>query len=173
MSNITNDQTTKIYLIVDNIRSANNVGSLLRTAEGIGVKEVFLCGFTPYPLAKDDERPPYLAQKIDRRINKTALGASVSQEWRYFNNSSKPINFLREHNVEIIGLEQSVNSKPLTEYSPRDSIGLIIGNEVTGISTSTLSLCDQILEIPMAGEKESFNVSIAAAMALFYFRYMV
>ncbi len=162
-----------IYLIVENIRSAHNVGSILRTAEGIGVTEVMLCGYTPYPLSNNDDRLPYIAEKVSRKIEKTALGASTTQKWRYVKDVNEVINTLRNKNIKIIGLEQHHNSVLLQNFKCSNDIALVLGNEITGISLETLSLCDQIVEIPMTGTKESFNVVNAAAMALFYLKYML
>ena len=162
-----------IYLIADNIRSCLNVGALLRTAEGVGVKIVYLCGYSPYPVLKDDPRPLFLANKINTRIKKTALGAETFQEWQYIANTALAIKQLRQNGVTIVGLEQSDEAIRLSEYIPTSKIALIVGSEVDGISSKTLDLCDEVVQIPMLGRKESFNVSAASAMALYYLRYMV
>lgn len=162
-----------IYLIADNVRSAHNVGSLLRTAEGLGVNLVMLCGYTPYPLSKEDNRLPYLAKKINDRINKTALGAHNYQEWQHFDSTKDAIKSLKLKNIEIVGLEQTNKSINLSEYRPKESVCVIVGNEIEGINKEILKLCDQIVHIPMSGMKESFNVSSAASMALYYLKYMV
>lgn len=164
----------KIYLIVDNIRSSHNAGALLRTAEGLGITEVILCGITPYPKIKSkDPRPPYLAEKITRRIAKTSLGAELTQPWYYNPNTLETLSSLKQKGVELLALEQTPKSIKLTDYMPRSDIGLVVGNEIDGVSAEVLALCDQVVEIPMSGSKESFNVSAAAAMALFYLTLML
>lgn len=166
--------THKIYLILDNVRSAHNVGAMLRTAEGLGVSEVYLCGITPYPKLKtNDQRPPYLADKITRRITKTSLGAEASIPWSYHIDAQDALNLLKQKKVELIALEQSPSAVPLNQYLPKGDLALIVGNEVDGVSSELLTHCDQIVELPMSGMKESFNVSAAAAMALFYLTLMV
>jgi len=162
-----------IYLIADNIRSAHNVGSLLRTAEGLGINLVMLCGYTPYPSTKDDDRLPYIAKKINDRITKTALGAQETQKWKHFNSTIDAINSMKSKNIEIVGLEQTNESINLSDYEPKKSLCLIVGNEINGISKEVLDLCDYIVVIPMSGLKESFNVTSAASMALYYLKYMI
>ena len=161
------------YLIVDNIRSTHNVGSLLRTAEGLGVKEVFLCGITPYPTTDNDSRLPHLSHKLTSKISKTALGAEKYQTWRHCDKTSDAIDLLRKQAVEIIALEQTEHSRPLLAVASQKDIALVVGNEVTGISEIVLGLCDQITDIEMQGKKESLNVSVAAAIALFYLTNML
>lgn len=167
----------KIYLLLDNVRSAQNVGALLRTAEGLGVTKVLLCGITPYPLLKSgDERPPYLAAKINRRIAKTALGAEQTQPFIYLKDSIAAANKLKSSQVKLIALEQHHGSISLPDFklkTKEESIALILGNEIDGISPALLAICDTIVEIPMSGTKESFNVSAAGAMALFYMTLML
>jgi tRNA G18 (ribose-2'-O)-methylase SpoU len=163
----------KNYLIVDNVRSSENVGSLLRTAEGLGIMEVFLCGYTPYPLKKNDTRLPFIAQKLAKKINKSALGAENSQPWKHFESTSVAIKALKEKNIPILGLEQSSHATAINKFKPLDKLAIVVGNEVNGIDLDILKLCNYIVEIPMLGNKESFNVSTAAAMAMFYFRYML
>jgi 23S rRNA (guanosine2251-2'-O)-methyltransferase len=163
----------KLILIAHNVRSAHNVGSLLRTAEGLGIKQVCLTGYTPYPLSVDnDERLPHLAQKIDRQIVKTALGAEKQVPWRHETELEKVLIELRDHGFTIAGLEQSPHSVTLPSFTPPPKLALIVGREVEGIESAILKLCDLILEIPMSGQKESFNVAQAAAMALYHCRYL-
>lgn len=163
----------KTYLIVDNIRSAHNVGSILRTCEGLGVDEVFLCGYTPYPQTVNDNRIPYQAELISKKITKTSLGAELTQQWRHYDTTKMAIDHLRSSKVEIIALELSSKAQNLISYKPSEDVAIIIGNEVTGVEPAVLKLSDRIVQITMLGKKESFNVSAAAAMALFYMRNMV
>ncbi len=157
--------------MLDNIRSVYNVGSILRTAEGLGVETVYLCGITPYPkLRANDNRPPYLSARIDKQIAKTALGAERSLTMHYFPSINSVIDELKKSGVKIIALERDSKSKSIVTYKTRFDTALIVGNEIDGISRKTLELSDSILSIPMFGKKESFNVSAATAMALFYIK---
>ncbi len=167
--------TRKVYLVLDDVRSAHNVGSMLRTAEGLGVFEVALCGITPYPLLKaNDPRPPYLANKIARRIAKTALGAESSQNFSYYPNAKQAFEILKANNVEILALEQDASSVNISSFSSEaKAIALVVGNEVDGINKELIKMCDRVVEIPMKGSKESYNVSVAAAMGLFYLTLML
>ena len=158
---------TRIVLIVHNIRSCYNVGSLLRTADGLGVDKVYLTGYTPYPATVADQRMPHLAQKIDRQIHKTALGAECSVAWEHDSDITTVIHQLKLTSFAIVALEQAAASIPLHTYRPLERTALIIGREVEGVEPEVLALADTIVEIPMHGQKESFNVSIAAAVALY------
>lgn len=163
----------RIYLVVEDIRSAHNVGSILRTAEGLGVYEVALCGYTPYPKHSTDDRPPYLADKIHNRISKTSLGAESSQRWQHFDSSAQAISRYNNRKPLVIGLEQTPSSVPITTVVTKKDTVLVVGNEVEGVKQDTLAQCDVIAELPMHGSKESFNVSVATAMALFYISLML
>jgi tRNA G18 (ribose-2'-O)-methylase SpoU len=144
----------------------------MRTAEGLGVQQVFLTGYTPYPLGADnDDRLPHLAQKIDRQIVKTALGAEKLVSWQHKADIKKVLAELKSRGFKIAGLEQTPNSISLPTFLTPPKLALIVGREVEGIEPAILELCDLILEIPMFGQKESFNVVQAAAMALYHFRY--
>ncbi|MBA3758523.1 TrmH family RNA methyltransferase [Candidatus Saccharibacteria bacterium] len=160
-----------IILIAHNLRSCHNVGSLLRTAEGLGINKVFLTGYTPYPLRSDDTRMPHMANKLDFQIHKTALGAEKLVDWVYDENISNVINSLKSEGYQIAALEQTNNSVALPTFNPSDKIALILGREVEGMEADVLKQCAVVLEIPMAGKKESFNVVQAAAMALYQFKY--
>lgn len=157
----------QIVLIAHNIRSAHNVGSLLRTAEGLGVNKVYLTGYTPHSQTDNDDRLPHIQQRVSNQIHKTALGAESSQEWRYQQDVELVINELRNKMFTIAALEQSTTSINLPTYEAGSKIALIVGREVEGLEKEVLDLCDLALEIPMAGQKESFNVAQAAAMALY------
>lgn len=157
----------EIVLIAHNVRSTHNVGSLLRTCEGIGVSRVYLTGYTPYPKAKDDERLPHIAEKLHRQIHKTALGAEDTLAWKYEANIDKVIEDLKSKNYTICAVEQDNNSVKLPDFIPPSKLAIIVGREVEGIESEVLKKTDIILEIPMFGNKESFNVVQAAAMALY------
>ena len=161
----------QLVLIAHNLRSAHNVGSLLRTAEGLGVKQVFLTGYTPYPRATDDARLPHLALKIDRQIGKTSLGAEKTIDWRHADEIDSVLADIKEKGFTIAALEQAPESIKLPDYRPPDKLALIVGSEVEGLEREVLDSSDLILEIPMLGQKESFNVASAAAMALYHCRY--
>ncbi len=158
----------QIILIAHNVRSAHNVGSLLRTADGLGVDQVYLTGYTPYPKQKNDKRLPHLATRTDKQIAKTALGAEKTVSWQHSESVETAINSLRARGINIAALEQTPKSVKLADYNPPEKIAIIVGREVEGIEPEVLQLCDLILEIPMSGQKESFNVSIAAAIALYH-----
>jgi 23S rRNA (guanosine2251-2'-O)-methyltransferase len=160
----------QLVLVAHNLRSSHNVGSLLRTAEGLGVSQVFLTGYTPYPLNARDSRLPHIAQKVDKQIAKTALGAEKFIAWQH--TEIEPlVPELKAQGFTVAALEQSAGSLPLPDYEPPEKIALIVGREVEGIEPEILAHCDAILEIPMFGKKESFNVVQAAAMALYHFRF--
>ncbi len=168
---IMHSMACQIILIAHNLRSTHNVGSLLRTAEGLGVARVLLTGYTPYPLQPDDDRLPHLAQKIDRQISKTALGAEKLVDWRHFATIEQAITDLRKQGFVIAALEQAPGATELLSFEPPEKLAIIVGREVEGIEPAVLALCDLILEIPMLGRKESFNVVQAAAMALYHCRF--
>ena len=160
----------KIVLVGHNIRSAHNVGSLLRTADGLGVSRVCLSGYTPYPSSTTDKRLPHLAAKIDRQIHKTALGAETSVTWSHFDDVFTLIDQLRKEGFLIAALEQSADSTDLNQFQPPQSIALVVGSEVEGLDSRVLEASDVRLEIPMLGAKESFNVAVAAAIAIYCLR---
>lgn len=162
---------TDIILIAHNLRSSHNVGSLLRTAEGLGVKQVVLSGYTPYPNHSGDTRLPHLALKVDKQIAKTALGAEQTQPWRQQTNIEEVIGTLKANGYVIAAIEQTQHSHALPDYEPPAKIAILVGREVEGIEPEVLTLCDLALEIPMFGSKESFNVVQAAAMALYHLRF--
>lgn len=157
-----------VILIAHNLRSCHNIGSLLRTAEGLGVHKVLLTGYTPYPMKDGDDRLPHLAQKIHKQIAKTALGAEETQSWEHYHNIEGVIQKLKEEGCLVAAIEQAPNSISLPEFHSPDKIALLVGREVEGVEPEVLALCDKVLEIPMFGKKESFNVAQAAAMGLYH-----
>lgn len=161
----------KIIIIAHNIRSAHNVGSLLRTCDGLGVEKVYLTGYTPYPKLSDDDRLPHIAEKTHGQIAKVSLGAESSVRWQYQGKVTDVIEKLKDEGFTIAGLEQTASSMELHEYKAPDKIALLLGEEVGGIEKKLLAMTDVQLEIPMQGDKESFNVTIAAALALYQFRF--
>jgi tRNA G18 (ribose-2'-O)-methylase SpoU len=142
-----------IFVVLDNIRSMENVGSVFRTCDAAGVDKIYLCGITPKPPRKE--------------IDKTALGAVDFVDWEYRENIEALIAEFKELGTLIVSLEQDDRSVSCDAVSTENNLALIIGNEVDGISKSTLDLSDQIIEIPMHGQKNSLNVSVACGIALF------
>ncbi len=158
-----------IVLILDNIRSCHNVGSLFRTAEGLGVSKIYLCGITPYPKIANDSRLPHLISKITNRIDKTALGSIDLINYEYSEATLSIINKLRKKGFKIISLEQSPRSKYLDHTNiGAKKVALVVGNEVSGVDLKVLDQSDLIIEIKMLGKKESLNVVQATAMALYH-----
>lgn len=162
----------KIVVIAHDIRSAHNVGSLLRTCEGIGVECVYLTGYTPYPyLPKNDTRLPHLALKLTKSISKTALGAEETQNWEHNDSLDSLFDSLKSSGFELIALEQSPKSIPINKYTMPDKVAILIGREVEGIDKGLLDRIPTHIEIPMYGNKESFNVIQATAMILYVARF--
>ena len=159
---------TKLAVIAHNMRSIHNVGSLLRTADGLGIDLVYLSGYTAYPAKENDKRLPHLAKKLDAQIHKTALGAERTVNWKHDDTLEEAIKNLKEDGYTIIALEQNEKSILLSEFTNRpDNIALLLGSERDGLSKEELEYADQIIEIPMKGSKESFNVVQAAAICLY------
>jgi len=164
---------SSVVLIAHNLRSAHNVGSLLRTAEGLGVDTVWLTGYSPYPQRENDYRLPHLVRKMNTQIAKTALGAETMQPWQYQADIISLLAGLKKDGYLLVALEQATDAVALAEFPAPIRLALIVGREVDGIEPEVLALCDKIVEIPMAGQKESFNVVQAAAMALYQFRFKI
>jgi 23S rRNA (guanosine2251-2'-O)-methyltransferase len=160
-----------IVLIAHNLRSCHNVGSLLRTAEGLGVSTVILSGYTPYPEHAGDERLPHIRQKIHRQIQKTALGTELTLDWKHHDSLDGVFESLQSDGFIIAALEQTNTALTLPTYEPPEKIALLVGREVEGIEPEVLQMCDLALVIPMFGQKESFNVVQASAMALYHLRF--
>lgn len=155
---------TKIILILDNIRSVHNAGSIFRTADGFGVSEIFLCGTTPTPFDR------FGRERSD--FSKVSLGAEKTIPWKFFETTEDAIQEAKEKKFHIVALEQSSRSIPLHTFKTSKSVALILGAEVVGISETILDLCDEVIEIPMSGTKESFNVSVAGGIAMYVLRNM-
>lgn len=155
----------EITLILHNIRSTHNVGSIFRSAEGFGVKNIICSGYTPYPKLENDVRLPHIASKLDSQIHKTALGAE--KLLRFEHQPELNLQLLIDQGLTIVGLEQDARSIKISDYQPPEKIALLLGEEVKGIEKSLRDQCQNLLEIPMQGQKESFNVSVAAGIALY------
>ena len=160
-----------IVVIAHNLRSAHNVGSLLRTSEGLGVSKVYLTGYTPYPQSKSDERLPHIAKKVNKMVSKTALGAENQIKWSNRQDVLEVITQLKKDGYKVIGLEQTPKSISLPKFEPPEKIAIILGREVEGLEKDIINQCDGAIEIPMFGMKESFNVVQAAAMAIYHCRF--
>jgi len=158
----------RIVLVAHDIRSTHNVGSLLRTAEGLGVEHVYFTGYTPYPTTEHDMRLPHISTKLTNAIHKTALGAEQLVDWSHQADVAALLADLHSQKFEIVALEQANAAIPLPHYQPTERVALLLGREVEGIDPVLLNLADTIVEIPMSGQKESFNVVQAAAMALYH-----
>lgn len=143
-----------VILLLENIRSMHNVGSVFRTADAFLTEAIYLCGYSP--------RPPH------RDIHKTALGATETVEWKYFENPLEAIRISQNRGYRIVGVEQVAGSIPLQLFklSAGNKMVLVFGNEVEGVSEKVLACCDACIEIPQSGMKHSLNVSVAAGMVL-------
>jgi tRNA G18 (ribose-2'-O)-methylase SpoU len=155
----------EIIVIAHNIRSTHNVGSIFRTCEGFGVSKIILSGYTPYPTLAHDDRLPHISAKLTAQIHKTALDAEILVPFEY--QPEPNIESLRSKGYRIVGLEQDTRSVILNNYIPPEKIALILGEEVEGIDSNLRVLCDDLIEIPMVGKKESFNVSVATGITLY------
>jgi 23S rRNA (guanosine2251-2'-O)-methyltransferase len=146
-------------LLLPDIRSAHNVGSIFRTSDAVGISRIVLSGYTPRPIDKFG-RP-------QKEIAKTALGGEKSIPWIYKKSTTKAINQLKKEGFKIVAIEQSEHSVDYTKFKAPKKIAFVVGNEVKGLPKKILELCDVTIEIPMKGEKESLNVGVAAGVVLF------
>ena len=146
-----------IVIILDNVRSLNNIGSVFRTADAFLVKTIYLCGFTATPPHKD--------------IHKTALGATQSVDWKYFKTTKEAVKKLKTEKYHIITLEQTRGSISLTGFYPEEKTGyaLVFGNEVNGVDQEIIDISDTCIEIPQFGTKHSFNIAVSAGIVLWDF----
>lgn len=150
----------EVAILLPNIRSAHNVGSLFRTADAAGVSRVFLAGYTPRPIDRFGRR--------DNAIAKTALGAEQTLPWSYARSPGALVRRLKSEGWEIVGVEQDARSIHYRSLpAARHPRVFVFGNEVRGLSPQLRALCDYLVEIPMRGTKESLNVSVAAGVMLF------
>ena len=144
-------------VILDNIRSIHNVGSIFRTSDALGVEKIYLCGCTPTPTDRFGRARQDLA--------KVALGAEKDITWEYCDDTKEIIKKLRKEGYKIIAVEQDKKSTNYKKSKIKLPVALIMGNEVSGIEKEVLKLADEILEIPMYGKKESLNVSVSFGIA--------
>lgn len=146
-----------VTVVLDNVRSMHNIGSIFRTSDGFAVEQVCLCGITA--------QPPH------REIEKTALGATQSVNWTYFETPLQAVEQLRQDGYQIIAIEQAKNSIMLNEFNPDTTkkYALIFGNEVNGVSDEVMQNIDACIEIPQFGTKHSFNIVVSAGIVLWDF----
>lgn len=152
-------QKRDIRILIHNIRSAHNVGAMFRTADAVGVSHIYLAGYTPPPTDRFG-RPV-------KEIAKTALGAELTIPWEYCKEPTAIIMKLKSEGLIVVGIEQDERAVDYKNYTPPEKTLLLVGSEVEGLSPELRVLCDVLCEIPMRGEKESLNVSVAFGIALF------
>ena len=140
-----------MYVICDNIRSLYNLGSIFRTADALGVKKIYLCGISGTPKQSG--------------LTKVSLGAEKSVKWEYKKSAISVVNQLKKKGVKIVALELAKNSVDIKKFQPQFPLALILGNEVDGVAKNLLKRADAIIHIPMQGQKESLNVSVAFGLA--------
>jgi 23S rRNA (guanosine2251-2'-O)-methyltransferase len=149
-------QTEKrlIVVVLDNVRSMHNVGSIFRTADAFLLQAIYLCGYTPQPPHRD--------------IQKTALGATETVEWAYYEETDKALDFLQQQGYRLLAAEQSTGSWPLpgVHFAAHEKLAIIFGNEVEGVQQHLIDRCEACIEIPQWGTKHSLNVSVAAGIIL-------
>jgi len=148
---------TPLIIILDNIRSLNNIGSVFRTADAFLIEKIFLCGITATPPNKD--------------IRKTALGSTESVEWEYREDTLELVQELQSKSIKVLSIEQAENAKMLHDYktSKGETYALVFGNEVKGVSQEVVSAGDEVIEIPQYGTKHSLNISVSAGVVIWDF----
>ena len=154
-NNGTNIARNKIplYLILDNLRSSFNIGSIFRTAECLGISQILLCGYSATPK--------------NMKVQKTAMGTENHVEWKYFENTEDAISYLKNRSIKILALETATNSRSIYEVEFPNNCALILGNEALGISEKILNMADEIINIPLSGWKNSLNVGVCFASVAF------
>ncbi len=152
-----NKKKLPISIILDNVRSLNNIGSVFRTSDAFMIEKIYLCGICATPPNKD--------------IQKTALGATESVDWEYYEDTLDIISYLKKNNYEIISIEQAENSVMLNNFDVKKdkSYALIFGNEVKGVQQEVVSNSDTIIEIPQFGTKHSLNISVSTGLVIWDF----
>ena len=147
-------EKTPLIVILDNVRSLNNIGSVFRTCDAFLIEKIYLCGITATPPNKE--------------IHKTALGATDSVAWEYVENTLLAVEKLKEQDVYIISIEQAENSTMLNNFQPngKQKYAIIFGNEVKGVEQEVVSASDEVIEIPQYGTKHSLNISVSAGIAI-------
>mgnify|MGYP000097255302 CR=1 FL=1 len=148
------EEKTPIIVLLDNIRSLNNIGSVFRTGDAFRIEKIYLCGYTATPPNKD--------------IAKTALGATKSVDWEHREDIKELIQELKQNTTEVYAIEQASNSVMLDEFHPKKKVktAVIFGNEVQGVQQEAIDLCDGVIEIPQIGTKHSLNISVSNGVVL-------
>lgn len=159
-----------IVLVLHNIRSTYNVGAITRTAECLGVNEIYATGYTAYTESDVKKEPPFVLDKMRSAIHKTALGAELSIPVKQHSDINLLLADYKNNGFKIVSLEKHKKSINLTKFQIDSDIILILGEEVNGIEENIINKSDIIIEIPMLGKKESFNVSVATGIALYELR---
>ena len=145
---------TPLIVILDNIRSLNNIGSVFRTSDAFRIEKIHLCGITATPPHKD--------------IQKTALGSTASVDWDYTESTLELVKKLQSKDVQVLSIEQAENATMLNDFTPKPNTtyALVFGNEVKGVSQEVVSLSDEVIEIPQYGTKHSLNISVSCGVVL-------
>lgn len=144
---------TPLVVVLDNIRSMHNVGSVFRTADSFLVEKMYLCGYTPQPPHRD--------------INKTALGATETVAWEYASTTVEAVQTLQAQGYKVYAVEQAEGAVYLDQFNlPAQKIAIVMGNEVEGVADDVLDICDGCIEIPQLGSKHSLNISVAAGIII-------
>ena len=155
------------FVICDNIRSLENIGSIFRTADAVGVTKIFLCGISGKPPQPEFAALPGNPAVLNQKISKTALGAEKDIPFEYHKQTGRLIELLKKNYVTVVALEQGKHSLSYTKFKPTFPLALMVGNEVKGISNNILKKVDHIISLPMHGKKESLNVSVAFGVAAY------
>ena len=147
-------EKTPIVVVLDNIRSCNNIGSVFRTSDALLIEKIYLCGITATP--------------PNNEIRKTALDAEKSMNWEYFEHTEEAVKKLKDEGYKVYAIEQVENSISLPDFKPEknEKVALVFGNEVKGVKQSVVNLCHGSIEIPQYGTKHSLNISVAAGIAI-------
>ncbi len=148
---------TPLILILDDVRSLNNIGAIFRTADAFLIHKIYLCGITATPPHKD--------------IHKTALGATESVDWTYHKKASEVVKQLQTDNIKVYAIEQAEEAQTLEKFEvvQRKTYAFVLGNEVMGVSQTVVNLCDGVIEIPQEGTKHSINISVASGVVMWDF----
>ncbi len=160
----------QLTLILADVRSAANVGSILRTADSAGVQLVICCGITPYPWLAGDSRDPVVINRNHAAIAKCALGAEVSVRVEHIDDPLMAIAECRRQGMTVFGLEQSPRAENALRFSPASPAALVVGSETKGLPQGVMAACDRLIEIPQFGTKESLNVAVATGIATYRWR---
>ena len=153
------EEKHKIYVVLDNVRSIHNVGSIFRTADCAGVAKIYICGVTPSPIDRFGRKRP--------AFHKVALGAEDSVPCEYYKRTEQALSVLKKEGVKIVAVEQADSTMSFKDYIVHEDTAFVFGAEVEGVSVDVLKKRDEIIEIPMSGKKESLNVSVAVGVRRF------